>query len=116
MAVTTIPAAVSANSLIARGLTAAAVAAVATAASAAAGKAAGISLVVGGAPIPVAGFATLTVIFSVLGLVLGLGSPWSWPPGPAVRARCSSAPRSCSPRCHWRPMCSRTRPPPRRRC
>ncbi|WP_225991300.1 DUF6069 family protein [Actinomadura montaniterrae] len=50
----------------------AAVAAVVTAAIAAAGKAAGIGLAVGGAPIPVAGFATLTVIFSVVGLVLAL--------------------------------------------
>ncbi|MFI6735304.1 DUF6069 family protein [Nonomuraea sp. NPDC050451] len=44
------------------GLTAAAVAA--------AGAFAGLSLVVGGAPIPVSGFAVLTVIFSVMGLVL----------------------------------------------
>jgi hypothetical protein len=58
--------------LIAGGLTAAAVAAAATAAVAAAGEFAGISLVVGGAPIPVFGFAVLTVIFSVVGLVLAL--------------------------------------------
>lgn len=72
MSVTTTTAAVPAKSLIAGGLTATALAAVATSAIAAAGKAAGISLAVGGAPIPVSGFATLTVIFSVVGLVLAL--------------------------------------------
>ncbi len=39
---------------------------------AAAGQAAGISLDVGGAPIPVPGFATLTAFFSVIGLVLAV--------------------------------------------
>ncbi|MEV6155900.1 DUF6069 family protein [Nonomuraea sp. NPDC052129] len=58
--------------LITGGLTAAAVAAVATSAVAAAGEFAGISLVVGGTPIPVSGFAVLTAIFSVVGLVLAL--------------------------------------------
>jgi hypothetical protein len=58
--------------LITGGLTAAAVAAVATATIAAAGEFAGISLAVGGAPIPVPGFAMLTAIFSVVGLVLAL--------------------------------------------
>jgi ABC-type transport system involved in multi-copper enzyme maturation permease subunit len=38
----------------------------------AAALAAGIGLVVGDAPIPVSGFAVLTVIFSVAGLVLAL--------------------------------------------
>jgi hypothetical protein len=61
-----------AKPLITGGLTAAAVAAAATATVAAAGESAGISLVVGGAPIPVSGFAVLTVIFSVVGLVLAL--------------------------------------------
>ena len=61
-----------AKPLITGGLTAAAVAAAATATVAAAGEFAGISLVVGGAPIPVSGFAVLTVIFSVVGLVLAL--------------------------------------------
>jgi hypothetical protein len=61
-----------AKPLITGGLTAAAVAAAATATVAAAGEFAGISLVVGGAPIPVFGFAVLTVIFSVVGLVLAL--------------------------------------------
>ena len=58
--------------LIIGGLTATAVAAAATATVAAAGEFAGISLAVGGAPIPVSGFAVLTVIFSVVGLVLAL--------------------------------------------
>src|SRR5258705_11541270 len=61
-----------AKPLITGGLTAAAVAAAATAIVAAAGEFAGISLVVGGAPIPVSGFAVLTVICSVVGLVLAL--------------------------------------------
>jgi hypothetical protein len=61
-----------AKSLVTGGLTAAAVAAVATATVAAAGEFAGISLVVGAAPIPVSGFAVLTAIFSVVGLVLAL--------------------------------------------
>jgi hypothetical protein len=53
-----------AKSLVTGGLTAAVVAA--------AGEFAGVSLVVSGAPIPVAAFAVLTVIFSVVGLVLAL--------------------------------------------
>ncbi|GAA2429264.1 hypothetical protein GCM10010191_48290 [Actinomadura vinacea] len=61
-----------AKPLITGGVTAAAVAAAATAAVAAAGEFAGISLAVGGAPIPVSGFAVLTVIFSVVGLMLAL--------------------------------------------
>jgi hypothetical protein len=61
-----------AKPLITGGLTAAAVAAAATATVAAAGEFAGISLVVGGAPIPVSGFAVLTVICSMVGMVLAL--------------------------------------------
>ena len=61
-----------AKSLIAGGLTAIAVAAAATTAVAAAGEFAGISLAVGGAPIPVLGFTTLTAVFSLVGLVLAL--------------------------------------------
>jgi hypothetical protein len=61
-----------AKPLITGGLTAAAVAAAATATVAAAGESAGISLVVGGAAIPVLGFAVLTVIFSMVGLALAL--------------------------------------------
>ncbi|XVQ15504.1 DUF6069 family protein [Spirillospora sp. CA-255316] len=67
-AATTAPA----KSLITGGLTAVAVAAAATPAVAAVGEFAGISLVVSGAPIPLSGFAVLTVIFSVVGLVLAL--------------------------------------------
>ncbi|SDM72376.1 DUF6069 family protein [Nonomuraea jiangxiensis] len=62
-----------AKPLIIGGLTAAMVAGAATAAVATAGEFAGISLVVGGAPIPASGFAMLTVIFSVAGLVLAVG-------------------------------------------
>jgi hypothetical protein len=61
-----------AKPLITGGLIAAAVAAAATSTVAAAGEFAGISLVVGGAPIPVSGFAVLTAIFSVVGLTLAL--------------------------------------------
>jgi hypothetical protein len=58
------------RSLLLVGAAATAVASVATATVAAAGHAAGISLDVAGAPIPVPGFATLTAIFSLVGLVL----------------------------------------------
>jgi hypothetical protein len=68
MSVITTPA----KPLITGGLTAAAVAAVATAVVASAGEFAEISLVVNGAPIPVSGFAVLTAIFSVVGLVLAV--------------------------------------------
>jgi hypothetical protein len=61
-----------AKSLIVGGLTATAVAAAATAAVAAVGDFAGVSLAVGGAPIPVSGFAVLTAVFSVVGLALAL--------------------------------------------
>ncbi|MFG1603832.1 DUF6069 family protein [Actinoplanes sp. NPDC049265] len=59
--------------MLGHGLLAALGASVATSAIAAAGHAAGISLDVAGAPIPVTGFATLTAIFSVAGLVLAAG-------------------------------------------
>ncbi|MFI9561583.1 DUF6069 family protein [Nonomuraea endophytica] len=62
----------STQSLVTAGLIAAAVAGAATAAVAAAGEFAGISLIVGGVPIPVPGFGVLTVIFSVVGLALAL--------------------------------------------
>ncbi|GAA2152262.1 DUF6069 family protein [Actinomadura napierensis] len=65
---TTVPA----KPLITGGLTAAAVAAAATAAVAAVGESAGISLAVGGKAIPLTGFAMLTAVFSVVGLVLAL--------------------------------------------
>ncbi|MCA2218922.1 DUF6069 family protein [Jidongwangia harbinensis] len=56
--------------LIGTGVLAIAVASAATSAVAAAGHAAGISLDVSGAPIPVLGFATLTAVFSLVGLIL----------------------------------------------
>ncbi|HEU0103312.1 MAG TPA: DUF6069 family protein [Mycobacteriales bacterium] len=59
-----------ATPLAAPGLTAVAVAALATTSVAAVGSAAGISLDVSGAPIPVSGFAVLTVLFSLVGLAL----------------------------------------------
>jgi hypothetical protein len=52
------------------GVVAAAAASAATMIVAAAGHAAGISLDVAGAPIPVLGFGTLTAVFSLVGLVL----------------------------------------------
>jgi hypothetical protein len=52
------------------GVVAAAAASAATMIVAAAGQAAGISLEVGGAPIPVLGFGMLTAIFSLVGLAL----------------------------------------------
>ena len=58
------------RSLVVTGLAATAAAGVAASAVAALGHAGGISLVVSGAPISVAGFAVLTVIFSLVGLVL----------------------------------------------
>jgi hypothetical protein len=71
------------GSLVGTGLAAAALASVATAIVAAAGNAAGISLEVGGAPIPVPGFAVMTAIFSLVGLVLA-----------AVLSRTAHHPRS----------------------
>ena len=70
------------RSLVVTGLAATAAASVATSTIAAVGHAAGISLDVGGAPIPVTGFATLTAVFSLVGLVLA-----------AVLARRAAAPR-----------------------
>jgi hypothetical protein len=61
------------GSLLRDGAAATVLAAVATAAVAAAGHAVGISLDIAGAPIPVPGFATLTVIFSVIGLLIAVG-------------------------------------------
>ncbi len=58
------------GSLTKTGFAAAAVASVATTAIAAAGHAAGISLDMGGAPIPVLGFGMLTAVFSLVGLAL----------------------------------------------
>jgi len=65
-------AAPSAGSLLRGGGLATVAAAVATTAVAAAAQAVGISLAISGAAIPAPGFATLTVIFSVLGLVIAV--------------------------------------------
>jgi Family of unknown function (DUF6069) len=58
------------GSLVGTGVIAAALASGTTTIVAAAGHAVGISLDVGGAPIPVLGFAVLTACFSLVGLVL----------------------------------------------
>ena len=63
----------SAGSLLLGGTGAAVLAAVATTAVASAGQAVGISVDVAGAPIPASGFATLTVMFSVIGLLIAVG-------------------------------------------
>jgi hypothetical protein len=62
----------SAGSLLRGGAVATVLAAVATSAVAAAGQAVGISVAISGAPIPPAGFATLTVVFSVVGLLVAV--------------------------------------------
>ena len=62
-----------AASLLRDGAAATVVAGVATTAVAAAGQAVGISVELAGAPIPASGFATLTVMFSVIGLLIALG-------------------------------------------
>ncbi|GAA3628767.1 hypothetical protein GCM10022223_52830 [Kineosporia mesophila] len=61
------------RALLVTGVIAAVVAAVATTAVAAIGHAAGISLDVSGEPIPLAGFASLTLGFSLIGLALAVG-------------------------------------------
>ena len=58
--------------LIWSGVAAAAVASAATMTVAAVGHAAGISLDLGGAPIPVTGFGVLTAVFSLVGLILAV--------------------------------------------
>lgn len=58
------------RSLATTGVSAAAVASVATTTVAAAGHAAGISLDMGGEPIPVLGFGMLTAMFSLVGLAI----------------------------------------------
>ncbi len=58
--------------ILGRGALATVVATAATPIVAAAGQAIGISLDVGGAPIPVLGFGTLTAFFSLLGVVLAV--------------------------------------------
>ncbi len=71
-ATATTTAAPSVGSLLRGGAVATVLAAAATAVVAAAGQAVGISTAVSGAPIPSSGFAVLTVIFSVVGLVIAL--------------------------------------------
>lgn len=61
------------RALLVTGLVAAVVAAAATSAVAALGHAAAISLDVSGKPIPVSGFASLTLLFSLVGLALAVG-------------------------------------------
>lgn len=61
-----------AGSLLRGGSVATVLAAAATAVVAAAGHTAGISVAVSGAPIPPSGFAVMTVIFAVLGLLIAL--------------------------------------------
>jgi hypothetical protein len=61
------------GSLLRDGAAATVLAAVATAAVAVAGQAAGFSLDIAGATIPASGFATLTVIFSAIGLLIAAG-------------------------------------------
>jgi hypothetical protein len=60
------------GSLLAGGAVATVAASAATPIVAATGQALGISLDVEGAPIPVLGFATMTALFSVIGLVLAV--------------------------------------------
>jgi len=60
------------SSLTITGVAAAAVASAATMTVAAVGHAAGTSLAVSGAPIPVTGFGVLTAVFSLVGLLLAI--------------------------------------------
>jgi hypothetical protein len=69
---TAAPRTTSTRTLLGTGVAATVVASIATPAVAAAGLAAGISLDIAGAPIPVPGFATLTAFFSVIGLVIAV--------------------------------------------
>ncbi|GAA3383852.1 DUF6069 family protein [Cryptosporangium minutisporangium] len=69
---TQLAAAPTTRSLVVAGIAATAVASLATSAVAAAGHAAGISLDIAGEPIPVPGFAIMTTLFSLVGLVLAV--------------------------------------------
>jgi hypothetical protein len=80
---TAAPRSTSTGSLLTTGVAAAALASGATPIVAAAGRAAGIGLDVGGAPIPVQGFAVLTAVFSLIGVALA-----------AVLSRTARRPRS----------------------
>jgi hypothetical protein len=70
--VTAAPRTTSTRSLLGTGVVATVLAGVATPVVAASGSAAGISLDIGGLPIPLLGFANLTVFFSLIGLVLAV--------------------------------------------
>lgn len=73
MSTTSTPAATpTVGSLLLAGSAATVTAAVATALAAAAGEAVGIRTAVSGTPIPASGFAVMTAIFSVLGLVIAV--------------------------------------------
>jgi Family of unknown function (DUF6069) len=61
------------GSLVRDGAAATVLAAVATAAVAAGGQAVGFSTAIAGATVPPSGFATLTVVFSVIGLLVAVG-------------------------------------------
>jgi hypothetical protein len=61
------------GSLLLNGAGATVLAAVATTTVAVAGRAVGISLDLSGQPIPASGFATLTIIFSIIGLLIAVG-------------------------------------------
>jgi hypothetical protein len=71
--VTTTASAPTVGSLLRDGAGATVVAALATSAIAAAGPAVGISVDIAGTTIPASGFATLTVVFSVIGLLIAVG-------------------------------------------
>ena len=60
------------RTMLLEGIVAVALASVAAAGVAAAGRAAGISLEVEGVSIPLSGFATLTIVFSLVGLVIAV--------------------------------------------
>ncbi|SHN47006.1 DUF6069 family protein [Cryptosporangium aurantiacum] len=68
----TLPAVSPTRSMVVAGIAATAAASIATTAVAAAGRAAGISLDIAGAPIPLLGFTQLTAIFSLVGVVLAV--------------------------------------------
>jgi hypothetical protein len=70
---TTATAAPSAGSVLRVGAIATVLAAAATSGVAATAHAAGVSLAVSGKPIPPSGFATMTVVFAILGLLIALG-------------------------------------------
>jgi hypothetical protein len=81
MTTATTTATTSTGALITTGLVATAGAGVATMAVAAGGHAAGISLDMAGAPIPVTGFGVLTAVFSLVGLVLAVAlARWAGTP------------------------------------